>query len=124
MQLYLTKPRITEDDIKRLFSVRNLSGERQQENLKIHENGNLSVEIDLPGVRKEDVKLSVENRRHARGNFGVLVSYKRNEKVGSTFVYISDEFSMENIVAKLDLGVLSLTFNKSTTNASKTIELT
>lgn len=58
-----------------------------------------SYTIDLPGVKKEDVKVELDDRR-------VNITWKRGETKGSAIFYVGE--GTDTIKASLDLGVLTL----------------
>lgn len=59
------------------------------------------IEIDLPGVKREDIDLNVE------GNL-LTVSAKRKQTTLRETFKVRNEFDVSNIDARLELGVLTL----------------
>lgn len=118
--MFLGSPRA----IRQPARVFDLQGQRLRTDVvELSDSDELRVDVDLPGVRKEDVKLEVHNQKHSTGNQSILISYSRGEQQGSLIVYVSDRYNVDDTVAKLDLGVLSLTLKKTSKN-SRLIELT
>ena len=80
------------------------------------ENEKVSYFIDLPGVKKENVEITQE------GNI-VKVSAERKDKhshahISTTFT-VSYQCKMETILAKLEDGVLEISFNIKETDKPK-----
>jgi len=74
----------------------------------------LVLKVDLPGVKKEDLKVEVSDRTlHIKG--------KRDQEDISISYKISKDFSADDPDAKLEDGVLSLNFRKLSESGSKTI---
>jgi len=80
--------------------------------------------LDIPGIKREDVKISLEEG-------GVRISAKREKKSKNgtqfsvkveEFLYLPDLVDPNSIDAKLDMGVLTLTVQK-TEKQTKVIEI-
>ena len=101
-------------------------------NLAKHNNDTFTIEVDLPGVKKEDIELKVEDdyltvtaiRRYknevneddyylCESNFGVI---------SRSFV-LSDNINRDNIKAKLEDGRLYLTLEKVESKKTKNISI-
>jgi HSP20 family protein len=101
-------------------------------NLAKHNNDTFTIEVDLPGVKKEDIELKVEDdyltvtaiRRYknevkeddyylCESNFGVI---------SRSFV-LSDNIDREKIQAKLEDGRLYLTMEKVESKKTKNISI-
>lgn len=95
--------------------------------------GGYSVAIDLPGVAKDDVKITIDGRR-----VSVNAQTQRNEekKEGERVIYrerssqsfarsftLPEEVDQDASQAKLDSGVLSLTLAKKRASASKPLTI-
>ena len=88
------------------------------------------VEVELPGVKKDEVnievsgrRLSVRGERKQRERAGVL---RRNERVLGSFCYevlLPDEIDVDKIDASLAEGVLTITAPKTKGARAKKIEL-
>ena len=79
--------------------------------------GNYELEIDLPGFKKEDVKMTAakgldKDSQDKKGN------YIRKERYAGTMsrsFYVGDAVSEEDIHAKYENGILHVTFPKEET---------
>ena len=95
--------------------------------------GSYSVAIDLPGVAKDDVKITIDGRR-----VSVSAQTQREEtkKEGERVIYrerssqsfarsftLPEEVDQDASQAKLDSGVLSLTLAKKRAAASKQLTI-
>ncbi len=91
----------------------------------IHEHEeNFVIDIDLPGVKKEDVKLTLENGVLSISTARNLNKEEKEEKTGrvirrerysgamSRSFYVGDNLAAEDISARMENGVLSLTIPK------------
>ena len=92
---------------------------------------NYKLELCIPGLTKEDVKLSID----AEGNLVVeMVKEMKNEKKNEEMRYLRHEFSVEhfrqtvmlpedihkeNISAKVENGILDITIPKVTVEEKK-----
>lgn len=87
------------------------------------ENNNYAVEMDLPGFKKEDVKVELDNgyltisatRGESKENSDENGNYLRKERyTGSCArsLYVGNNVKQENIKAKFENGILSLTIPK------------
>ena len=87
------------------------------------ENNNYEVEMDLPGFKKEDVKVELDNgyltisatRGESKENSDENGNYLRRERyTGSCArsLYVGNNVKQENIKAKFENGILSLTIPK------------
>jgi HSP20 family protein len=101
-------------------------------NLAKHNNDTFTIEVDLPGVKKEDIELKVEDdyltvtavRKYkneikeedyylCESNFGVI---------SRSFV-LSDNINRDSIEAKYDNGRLVLTLEKEESKKTKSISI-
>lgn len=78
----------------------------------------LSLSVDLPGVKPSDVEVTLEDSNVIR------VTAKKNDKVfiDSSF-YVDDGFDAASAVPVLDLGVLKIKFNKLPERQAKKIKV-
>ena len=91
-----------------------------------------TVTIDLPGIEKNDIEISLDNR-----TLTVVVKSKtKKEKTEGNYLYqerklhnsfrkltLPEDVNEENISAKLTSGVLSVDINKTTAPQPKKIEI-
>jgi HSP20 family protein len=101
-------------------------------NLAKHSNDTFDIEIDLPGVKKEDIELKVEDD-YLTVNAIRKMQKELNEDdyylCESSFGLISRSFALgdninrENIEAKYEDGRLYLTFEKVESKKVKTITI-
>jgi len=102
-----------------LFGNRSSDSKLMRTNIK-ETKENYELTIDLPGVNKEDVNVSLKE-----GNLTVTCKKIENKKDESVFLlkerfegtysrsyYVGDEIKIQDITAKMENGVLSLTINK------------
>lgn len=80
------------------------------------ENDYLVFSIDLPGVKREDLSVTVI------GNI-LTIKSKRDNKESRTSWNISKDYNTESVDAMLADGVLTLKISKSSSAATKTIEV-
>jgi len=118
------------DAVKDTFN--NVASHLPLSNLAKHSNDTFSIEIDLPGVKKEDIELKVEDdyltvsavRRFknevkeedyylCESNFGVI---------SRSFV-LSDNIDRDKIKAKFEDGRLYLTLEKIESKKTKNISI-
>ena len=91
--------------------------------------GGYSVAIDLPGVAKDDVKITIDGRRvsvsaqtqrEGEKKDGERVIYReRSSQSFARSFTLPEEVDQDASLAKLDSGVLSLTLAKKRAAASK-----
>ncbi|MDA8102207.1 MAG: Hsp20/alpha crystallin family protein [Nitrospiraceae bacterium] len=91
---------------------------------------NYLVEVELPGIKKEEVtievsgrRLTVRGERKQRDRVGVL---RHNERIVGSFCYevmLPDEVDVDKIDASLAEGVLTVKVPKTKGARSKRIEL-
>lgn len=102
-----------------LFGNRSSDSKLMRTNIK-ETKENYELTIDLPGVNKEDVSVSLKE-----GNLTVTCKKIENKKDESVFLlkerfegtysrsyYVGDEIKIQDISAKMENGVLSLMINK------------
>ena len=108
------------------FSGRNpLYGKHEKDIMKTdvrEKDGNYEVFVDLPGFKKEDVTLNLENgyltitaEKGLEKNEDEKGSYVRKERWSgscSRSFYLGDGVRAEDIKAKMEDGILTLTFPK------------
>ncbi len=113
-------------------SFNNVASHLPLANLAKHNNDTFTIEVDLPGVKKEDIELKVEDdyltvtaiRRYknevkeddyylCESNFGVI---------SRSFV-LSDNIDRDKIEAKFEDGRLYLTLEKVESKKSKNISI-
>lgn len=92
----------------------------------------LSVEIDLPGVKKEDITVNIDDNtlnisavRNTSKNVKEDDYYLQESffgKIERTFV-LPDDIDKENVDAKLDHGRLHITLTKTPSKTSKSIPI-
>jgi HSP20 family protein len=95
--------------------------------LKQVENG-FSIEIDLPGVKKEDVQIDLKGRElrvSAKRKFSDAEAQagKINEQKIEKNFELGEDVDTEEISAKLEDGVLRVLLNRSKERESKKISL-
>ena len=83
-------------------------------NSRIDENGNLVYEIDLPGVKPENLKIDTIDGC-------INISAERNGKTSQRKIVVPLEFDISSIVANLSHGVLALTLSRSKEHAPRQI---
>lgn len=76
----------------------------------------MTLTIDLPGVKKEDVKIETFNK-------SMTIKTKRAAEESSMSYRISKEYDLHTAAASLENGVLTLKFSKSKSNDARTIEV-
>lgn len=87
------------------------------------ENNNYEVEMDLPGFKKEDVKVELDNgyltisatRGESKEDTDNASNYLRRERYTGACarsLYVGNDVEQENIKAKFENGILSLTIPK------------
>ncbi len=95
--------------------------------------GGYSVAIDLPGVAKDDVKITIDGRRvsvsaqtqrdEAKKDGQRLIYRERSSQSFARSFTLPQEVDQDASLAKLDSGVLSLTLAKKRTAASKPLTI-
>ncbi|MDP2208339.1 MAG: Hsp20/alpha crystallin family protein [Bacteroidota bacterium] len=99
----------------------------------ISENSNsLNINIDLPGVEKEQISLKIENsvlvlqgERHSEFTGKTDRNYCCERKYGKFIRYIElpDTVDFGSVNSELKNGVLKITFTKKLTTKSKNIDI-
>ena len=131
------------DDLLKGFFVQPLSyaqrrpeGEQQARPARIdvlEQNGEYKVHAELPGVKKEDIKVEVEGdqvsisaearvEREAREGERVLHSERYYGKLARTFT-LGAELDETRVTAKFENGVLELTLPRKASTAAKQITI-
>lgn len=114
--------------------VRGEAGSARSPALDVHESDrDYTVKVDLPGVAKEDVKITVDGRRIS---VEAQVSRKEEKKEGDRVVYsersltsfaraftLPQEVNEAESSAKLDNGVLTLTLAKKAAGKSQALKV-
>lgn len=87
------------------------------------------IRVDVPGMTQENVNvelkdgyLSIEGKREKTNGSGNL-RIERQSTSFSRSVKLPDNVDKENIVAKLDMGVLSVTLPKTTSKSSRSVKI-
>lgn len=124
------------DDWFKGFWVSPLAGEMEAPQIKINLTENdksYSVRAELPGVKKEDIKVNVEgNRISIRAEVKQEKEEKKGDKTICRECYqgaVYRSFSVESKVdeskaqAKFDNGVLELTLPKKNGNGAKQLQI-
>ena len=122
--------RLFDDSFDRVLGASGTDGALRSPSLDVAETElGYQVSIDLPGVAKEDVKITIEGR-----NVTVSARTQRDEskKEGERLIYrerssssfaraftLPEEVDQESSQAKLENGVLSLTLSKKRAVAAK-----
>jgi len=122
--------RLFDDSFDRVFGASGTDGALRSPSLDVAETElGYQVSIDLPGVAKENVKITIEGR-----NVTVSARTQRDEskKEGERLIYrerssssfaraftLPEEVDQESSQAKLENGVLSLTLSKKRAVAAK-----
>ncbi len=116
------------------FGKRNLSDNQIMKTDIKEEDDHYLVKVDLPEIKKEDVKISLDNgyllinatleNKHEEEE-GRYIRRERHFGNFARSFYVGDELVEEDIKAKLDNGVLTLTLKKRQpqAKASKFIEI-
>lgn len=90
------------------------------------EGNNYKLEVEIPGVDKKDVKLSLDNgyltvaasfNRSSKEGEGKYIHYERSSGSYSRSFYVGSSVKKSDINASTNNGVLTITFPKS--NAEK-----
>jgi HSP20 family molecular chaperone IbpA len=82
----------------------------------VEKDGVLKVDFELPGVKKEDINIDFENKV-------LKVKAKKNDKVKSVDVFVSDKFNYDTTEANYENGLLQITIKqKDTYNKKITIK--
>ncbi len=88
------------------------------------------MKIDLPEVKKDDIKISLKdgsltisaeynNENNQKDKHGKYICRERHYGTYSRSYYVGDNVKFEDIKAKLDNGVLTLTIAKKETKEDK-----
>ena len=85
---------------------------------------NYQLKIELPEVKKEDVKISLENNylkvsatlNHEEENEEEYIYRERSYGEYSRSYYVGDTVKLDDVSAKLDSGVLTITIKKRDEN--------
>lgn len=84
------------------------------------ETKNLIFEVEMPGFKREELKVSTDEKKRL---IVIDAISKRNRK--QKYVYVSRDYDLSSVNAKLDLGVLTLTVSKlDSAESRKFIEVT
>lgn len=78
------------------------TGWSQRSSLETADNGDVLLTIEVPGRRPEDIEVSVENK---------VLSLKVKDKPLRSYD-LSDAIDIDNIIAKTEYGVLTVTLPK------------
>jgi HSP20 family protein len=88
--------------------------------------------VDLPGIRKEDVKIDLngrtltisgERKRETKSNEGGVKTFERSHGQFMRSFTLPENVNVENIEANLDHGVLELAIPKSEQAKPRSIEI-
>jgi len=118
------------DAVKNTFN--NVASHLPFTNLAKNSSDTFSIEIDLPGVKKEDIELKIEDDYltiNAVRNFKKEIKEEDYYLCESNFGLISrsfilsDNINRENIDAKLEDGRLYLTLEKVESKKAKSISI-
>jgi len=118
------------DAVKNTFN--NVASHLPFTNLAKNSSDTFSIEIDLPGVKKEDIELKIEDDYltiNAVRNFKKEIKEEDYYLCESNFGLISrsfilsDNINRENIDAKLEDGRLYLTLEKIESKKAKSISI-
>ena len=116
--------------VKESFS--NVASHLPFANLAKNSNDTFTIEVDLPGVKKEDIELKVEDDfltvnavRHFKNEVNEEDYYlcESNFGVISRSFVLSDNINRDKIEAKFENGRLYLTLEKSEDKKSKNISI-
>jgi HSP20 family protein len=126
--------RLFDDNFDRFFGANGSSDALRSPSLDVAETERgYKVSIDLPGVAKEDVKITIEGRhvhvsahtqREQTKKEGERVIYR--ERASSSFARafnLPEEVDQESSQAKLENGVLSLSLAKKRVVAAKQLTI-
>lgn len=102
------------------FAADNNDSERVPAAALYEKDGDFNLEIELPGVRKEDIEIKAE-----AGLLTVKATRKKGESVWNykREFRLSEEVDQENVKATFENGVLELELKKKEQAATKTIEI-
>ncbi len=126
--------RLFDDNFDRFFGNAGSDGALRTPSLDVAETERgYNVSIDLPGVAKEDVKITIEGRRvHVNARSQREETKKEGERViyrersSSSFARaftLPEEVDQETSQAKLENGVLSLALSKKRVVAAKQLTI-
>ena len=113
-------------------SFNNVASHLPFSNLAKHKNDTFSIEIDLPGVKKEDIELKVEDDyltvsavRHFKNEVKEEDYYLCESNFGliSRSFMLSDNINRDSIEAKYENGRLYLTLEKVEEKKAKNISI-
>jgi len=113
-------------------SFNNVASHLPFANLAKNSNDTFTIEVDLPGVKKEDIELKVEDDfltvnavRHFKNEVNEEDYYlcESNFGVISRSFVLSDNINRDKIEAKFENGRLYLTLEKSEDKKSKNISI-
>lgn len=107
-------------DFLNTFAADNADTERVPAAALYEKDGVFNLEVELPGVRKEDIEIKAE-----AGLLTVKATRKKGEAVWNykREFRLSDEVDQENVKATFENGVLGLELKKKEQAASKTIQI-
>lgn len=114
---------------ERLFDLASLPGTKSRRPAALavdvyEDDGHYHAQFEVPGVKKEDVKIELEDRRLA-----VTASRKTSTAEGESTIELSraltvpEGIDVENISAKLENGLLTVTLPKAAAHKPRVIEL-
>lgn len=78
----------------------------------IEQDGVLTIEFELPGVKKEDISIDFENKV-------LKVKAKKKDKEKSVDVFVSDKFNYDTTEATYENGLLKVTIKQKDTYSKK-----
>lgn len=110
------------------FRKNPLYGRREQNLMKTdvrETEKSYEVDVDLPGFKKEDISIQLQNgylsisagkqlSKEEKDKKGTFIRQERYEGTCSRSFYVGDDVKKEDIAAKLEDGILRLTFPKKT----------
>lgn len=126
--------RLFDDSFDRFFGASGSDGALRSPSLDVAETeGGYQVSIDLPGVAKEDVKITIEGRHVT---VSARTQHDESKKEGERLIYrerssssfaraftLPEEVDQESSQAKLENGVLSLALSKKRAVAAKQLTI-
>jgi HSP20 family protein len=117
--------RLFDDSFDRFFGAANGAGALRSPSLDVAETERgYKVSIDLPGVAKEDVKITVEGRQvHVRKEGERTIHRERSSSSFARVFTLPEELDEDNSQAKLENGVLTLTLAKKRVAAARQLTI-
>jgi len=137
-QLARSFDRLFDDTFERFFGATCATDDpARSPSLDVTEaDGGYSVVLDLPGVAKEDVKITIDGRRVSVSAQAQREQTRQDPQAQSRLIYrerssasyarsftLPEEVDQEASQAKLDNGVLTLTLAKKRASASKQLAI-